>query len=193
MELAEVWSGIFLSVGSYRPFYVRHGVPNGWKDDQNMIRSRIIASVLLGAVLSGPVAADCSSPTAAIVGRAPCSWGSGLVCLFIKIQNRLDRPISFVEGHEKRLIGELSTRYDTRRSEGGIWENQVLSITDYSASVRDFPKLTVESGGTETFVVYFPKLMVRNTKSQEIRVVLVDTEGHRYETESLSSSGEPLN
>jgi hypothetical protein len=86
----------------------------------------------------------------------------------------------------------LSTRYETRRADGAVWENQVIAVTDYSANIREFPKLTVEKGGAETFVVYFPKGMVRLTRSAEVRVVLVDTDGHRYETESLTDTGEPI-
>ncbi len=157
--------------------------------------ARIVLNAALAAalLLSAPsTATGCEPPTAAIVGRAPCSWGLDLVCFSVQIQNRLDRPISFVQGSEPRLVGEWSTRYETRRAAGGVWENQVVSLTDYSAKLADFPKLTIEKGGTGTFVVYFPKGMVSLTRSTAARVVLVDTEGHRYETDSLTDTGESI-
>lgn len=157
-----------------------------------MHASRIFILALLGSGFARPVAAGCELPTAVIVGRTPCSWGHDLVCLSVRIQNRLDRPISFVEGPEPRLVGEWSTRYETRRDDGAAWENQVLSLTDYSAKIGDLPKLTVEKGETRTFVVYFPKGIVSLTRSTRARVVLVDTEGHRYETESLTDTGDSI-
>ena len=158
----------------------------------------LLARIILNGALvqacacAAATAAGCEPPTAVIVGRAACPWGSDLVCLSVRVQNRLDRPVSFVQGPDPRVVGEWSTRYETRRTDGAVWENQALSLTDYSARIEDFPKLTVEKGKAETFVVYFPKGLVSLTRSAEARIVLIDMEGHRYETERLTDTGEPI-